>query len=746
MSRIKTSIIPLRAPSQLPDIKCCDGEVETFSNIPWLRDETDKSYGSAVPGQGANQGGSNAKSILVPELHAAGSITFPPSSTLIGLHSPPGSGCVYHFFVTSRGQLGYTSPGAATIYPAGYSRDTAGAVTCFLPYGNTVILICEKGISYLLYDDSSKTWDFSPSLPDAPEVTASASPALLPGYVHAAGNYPSVNLRIQLPSPGNVSEEIIGKWLGGENPDAIGVANAQKITGSLLEALKKYVKDTMNAGKFLWRPRIFATLSRTGADEYRFPSSIFSFGANAPEIKCVVDDYSLWNGTLILKVHCTLLPLEVSVSVSLPESCRKWRRFFPYAAVFVENPGNFFPESYKANPQPASNSFSFPLDRGAKDTIEGKRAPSGWRLAAERNIANAEKWSAQIAPPAADSPSAVPQYSDHSRFSPAGGMITDNGIIIYGGEGKIYDENGNFRIISLENSLLCSDSSGLFFGKPLTLPKSAVRSVAAHPQVAFCSDGIRSITIGKGLTLSVGKFLSNSPAISPVMAESESGSFFISSRGVQFISVSSKISTVATFKEIDDFISDNSLLPDGSALPQACEAIDAMRYDHPSDSLTLFLRLPGVQTAWLSLLFDIGTGKFSTRGLTVDSIPVTHNHHSHIVSEGRDAILRIHRELIADQAQEGAIYLRTRPLKLGDPFKRKSIMGIDCDLSGATALLEASDDLTLWHVAGEFRLPVRVLHLPLHRYHRISLRKDSPSSGAQPETYPRLLALTFLTP
>ena len=68
----------------------------------------------------------------------------------------------------------------------------------------------------------------------------------------------------------------------------------------------------------------------------------------------------------------------------------------------------------------------------------------------------------------------------------------------------------------------------------------------------------------------------------------------------------------------------------------------------------------------------------------------------------------------------GKCMVRTRPLKLGDPFVRKKICGVYTVGAGEVSI-EGSNDFAVWHKICKVPVPARGLHSEAFRFHRLTL-------------------------
>ncbi|MBD5268813.1 MAG: hypothetical protein HDS45_04360 [Bacteroides sp.] len=767
MTKIQSSIIPLSIPSSLPDILAKDGEVENFMNIPWLSDELENADNSGNSGNNSSKPSSNPAFQLALNFVENSNITFPPASTLLFIHNAPASEELLYFFRTGSGALGYI--GAADgrcVYIPGISSSLAASIHTFLPAANFIRLISSSGISYLLPDKEGKDWIFAGELPTAPDLSVGETAAHVPGYTLTAGNYPTIRLSIPLSSTSDVSLPLIQKWISGEDSAALSAANSEKIIKSIFDALINYFRDAMNAGKFLYPPAVIAAYGMPtyyGHITHHIPSLKKSTYTDLADFPVSIEDFGWWNGILSLELLIHRLPLDITAILRTDENIEKWQLHFTSLALFIDEPADLTASgAFSDLPESPRNrrltfSLSQKMTKALSTLREGNISGSrSYRLAKSTSTSGLRTWMTTIPRPSVNASSYTPDYSDCNRYFPE--VATHAGSdIISRGYAEIFDETGECKRQYVTQSLFFSNSeSPLFFSRSSPLPCQKLLAMGTSPSVGFFEEAVRKFSFSSD-GLKWGEIVANVPAISPEICPTDAGTAFISSRGIEFLSLSSKISTLFSFSEIREAFEESELASEIELTEGDETMIEALRYDYPGNALLITLRPMAEINRSILMIADLSPADAAPSFSLQERPPVPHNHHLHIIQNPGLCTLRIERkkspnevELQEEELQkeglqkaelqiengEKEIYFRTRPLKLGNPFRLKRISEINSDIENATAIIEGSRNLADWHILADLTLPAYALRLPSCRYHRITLRAPATT------TPPHLLFIT----
>ncbi|MDE6246526.1 MAG: hypothetical protein K2M41_01620 [Muribaculaceae bacterium] len=772
MTKSIVQSISLRLPSALPDITCIDGEVDNFSNIPWLSELLEEESDSS--------GAAGSIPYRFSATLEESGVTLPPGASLIGIHSVCSDTAdgtsdknrrFFYFFISDRGALGYTEVygnTSVTRYFSGYSKSLYGEITGFHIAHNLIFLLTDEKMLYLLYHPSSNSWDFADSLPSAPQLTLSSSPAQLAGWTLVAGNRPSALISIPLADPDSVSQSLISDFLSGKSRSALSTANARKISDAIFDTLNKLNDDAERNGKFLFTPSVisaYAEIDAAGQPFFCLPSASHTITDAVSEISASIDDFEWWNGTLSLRLIFSLIPMEVAASITSDESATLWRDVFNSLNLFIKRKRAVLPSSAPLI-YPDNLKFNFSSLSVGDDTP--------FNLYRSAQVSSLSQWILNIDPRAIKSVKYVPDYRDHSIYTPKGIVSIRNIRSIYGGTAKICDESGDFKETDLRNCIISAyDPAGVLFHNYTTV-SSEIIEIFPAAGVIFSTTGIEKYTLSSNngsvnnLT-GGGKVLSSIPPLSDPFAATDDGVAYFNQRGLQFLSVSSKISTLLNWDEIfrllnncGDYSEDNLVLSASSVMRLSRQL--RLVYDYPSDTLLILYPVlyragiissaaetaPADISSPLSrryglLIYDRNSAKVHHDPLTLPGTPLSHYQHLHHLSAtGLLYTLRISKRL--ETSSKTDTYststgdewsFTTRPLKFNLPFSTKRILSIMADAPEASILLEASDNLRNWYPILSTPLPAKSLHLPAYRYYRLSAKGSATA-------YPHLLHFKIL--
>ncbi len=504
MAKIKTAILPLLPRTDLPDIKCQDGEIM------------------------------GSRSDLLPELKRNETLSFPSGSELIGIHSPqslPGSD--YYFFI-SAGRLGYTCKDSSGVkYISGFTTKQFGDIKGFIPSGDVITLLADSSeLLFLIFSTSSPDWIFSDSLPASPELRLGVTPAHLPGYTQMAGNYPAVSISLPLTSTSEISVVLIEKWLRGDNPEALSLSNRKLIVKTIYEKLQKYIEDAMNAGFFLSPVRVCAAFSTDETDSFYVPSSPALPDTPKPELSAVIEDFGWWNGILTLKVRFNLLPQNITIDVKIPSAHQKWEKLFPNLNIFIQSPPKLFSSANTENLtlSPRNYTLQFPLEKEIFSMIpsgaDDKKYSSSGKMSrvSSTPVSGMTRWLSTLTYPDTNAKEYTPRWDQLARFNPLGIKRVDGRVLLFGGKASFPDEEGNMKILNISDRIYSADSAtGLFFSNYIQLPGKQVLALSSRKRLLFCSCGIRKFNLDTSGNLSLGEWLGHPPIVSGTIADSDEG-------------------------------------------------------------------------------------------------------------------------------------------------------------------------------------------------------------------------------
>lgn len=351
-----------------------------------------------------------------------------------------------------------------------------------------------------------------------------------------------------------------------------------------------------------------------------------------------------------------------------------------------------------------------------------------------------------------------PDYRDNMKVWPRGGAQTEDGVVIFGGEARIPDENGDLRKMSLDGSIVAPVMEGDGESKPVwrevvkvsdcrvlrVFPAARSREGRGKraPLLCFSEDGVRVLNSDlQGWY--VAKKMPIEPAIYQTDSEDEDkdetsygvatdrGIVFVSGRGLQMLGYS------ASYPELLCELPDGCYGSDGSD----GKRVSGLYYLHAEYGIVIEME----SGAWF---WDIAEKKLGfIEGFS----------HSALLVEDCGRIFCAEGEIFIEYdeyegnngsagntgnngqvAASPAAYYLTRALKLGSAFEYKRIRGVVCGAAGAMLRVYGADSLPIgpdgdgngiegWELLAEGESPMGSLRLPAYRLYKISASAEAPA-------------------
>lgn len=731
---MKNIVLTLSPKTDVAELLAPDGEVEAFVNIPWLEEGEDS--GSSKPGKEETV----VTYSLSREAVGENIPPFPEGSELLCVHHPP-SGASESKMVIIRRKDGVLAsrPSDSSLAPdrIGTLPRVIGTVRYLLPWRDLVTVVGTSGVVWLLYVDATRTYRLLTSLPEAPVVEFAADDAHIEGYTPFAGADPEMDVEVDLHDVQElIDAEAISDWLEKGHALRIDKIIKRRVYESVGRRIGVYEDDVRQAGMVLTPAACHAAFG--GA----LPSAATIVASSYTPPSARLLSWSLAAATLKLRIAFSLRPQRLSATFSLTSLQLAWRAVLGSLDLYVaETPRWWLPNPAERASYPVvdsltslrseeSSGFAFRFRcRSRASLIAEAQAKSSFRLSLGIDVDSVTEGVAILPLPAGDSPLVCPDYTDFEPLQPDGGMLTDEGVVLWRDRRLLTPMKRNGVVYRHRN--LISDSPILAACRSLTRGKGD-EELGRQTLTIFCRDGIRQVEAdGKGgyrnVRFTAGITLDSSIAsgyrinVTDRISNKGSATLFLSSHGIE------SLTAAGSHKQIIPF-------PAGVA----GENVSGLMNDVASGAL-LIKMVDGTFRLWssddeewfeISETKEVTTGKlmvFEGKILWIDE----DGELVRVVVDRRETVISAVSERNVSRVLPGVLPpmtgkcgILTRALKLGSPFGRKRIWGISTAVV-ASFRIEGSDDLTDWHLLAEGISPRRGLHTSRFRYHRIRLIADA---------------------
>lgn len=327
-----------------------------------------------------------------------------------------------------------------------------------------------------------------------------------------------------------------------------------------------------------------------------------------------------------------------------------------------------------------------------------------------------------------------PDYRDFRVVNPRDGVVTDMGIVVWGGTYSERDSSGERREVAAEKIILaCHPACGAAF-RYLTkvgegsivgcIQGSAARGTAPtgrHPLHAISTDGVRLMAADGDGGYLVSRLLSREGGCegSPV-ATGGTTTYYFTPQGLSSLSCDSKIKRVSEFRHNKVF-DEMHVVRDQEVVVMRgegrCVLIDVTSgdvYQCNDISVRRICEHEGrlLMTYGDGLLYEVGA-EWRSPAL---KLPAEDEPTGDSVGDAERPIAPV-------------AYILTRPLKFGSPFERKSVREVVA-LGRAVAIrLEGSDDAVAWNLIAEGNGALRGLRCNAYRYYRAKISAEQPEQN-----------------
>ncbi|MDE6010568.1 MAG: hypothetical protein K2F87_03865 [Muribaculaceae bacterium] len=702
------------------DLTCRDGEVDTFRRIPWL--EPDSSNPDSNNPSASGTGKTATKHFLELSFTAYdGGIGFPPGSRLLTIHGEGAAATAIYLQPNN-------AIGARRLTEDGIARNIAflpssiGELRGAYPFGQKITLVGTNGMAWLLKDPSTSSYTLLTSLPEAPDVEFALDPVHLAGYTHMAEGYPEMDVAVDLHDLADLYEvQSLTDWLGEGKGLRVDEAVCRRVYQSVARAVGEYAAAVRAGGFYLTAVGCVASFG--GA----LPSAtvVADGGYTAPYARLL--SWSLHEHTLHLRISFSLRPLQLTATILLTGLQKKWRDIFPEIRLHVtsEIPWTLGGAVGTSDLSPFVNGytslgasgegFAFRFRAVSRASLLATaRSMADFRTSGVVDITTMESSVLTLRPPSISAERYLPSYTDFLPVRPDGATLTDEGVILWRARTLLVPmpENG---VVYRNRDEIC-DSEIMAVTQGGGRRPSEVGS--RHPLFLFCSDGIRLLSSGSSGGYFNTRLISREVLRKGLVTPCADGAVFMSLAGLRMITFT------GTLKKLSG---------------------DLPRIEASDD--------------WVNLAYDAASGCVIAFGetiygysiddeewLTVESTSLPSqvsaiNPDGKIIFISPQSSLTIMKVSIGERVESmeeseisvsfsGSVKcsLLTRPMKLGDAFSRKRVVGIKTVIP-VDFLLEGSDDLTDWRILASGTTPICSLYPIACRFHRLTLSVDEELSG-----------------
>lgn len=709
------------------ELLCRDGEVEAFVNVPWL-------------GNAENESGISGEGKIVRYSAVSGPVgintePFPSGSVLLCIHRPMGDENSPMAIIrqpdaalASR-RLGTSgAPDRIGILPR-----TLGSVRCLLPWRDIITVVGSTGVAWLLYDSSSQSYKLLTSLPEAPAISFDSDDAHLENYTQFAGADPEMDVEVDLHDVQDmVDADLISDWLDNGHGQRVDKIIKQRVFDSVGRRIGLFEDDVRQAGMILSPTACIAAFGSALPSEI----SVTADGYSPPSAKLL--SWNLSGATLSLLISFSLRPQRLSATFTLSSLQLAWRKIFNSLDVYIaDTPRWWIPAQAERTARPVvtgltslrpddSSGFAFRFRCRSREALLAEaRNMKEFRRSLKIDLTSISEGVTLLPLPPESAAAIRPDYTDFEPLRPAGAALTDEGVVIWEGRRLLTPMKEN-RVVYRHRNLI-SDSPILAACRSMTRSKGN-EETGRHTLLLFCRDGIRQVEAdGAGGYRNI-RFLSGVTLYSSSSSGQEmdchnhiavygSSMLFLSSRGLESISSSGNLKTMAPYPSgISGYEVENLLIDESSSTALLNLADGSIRFWSFDDE------------EWYGMDDTI-------EGLDPTPIPYE-NRNIQIDSDGNLSRLVIERKVTVEVEEDAGRMMRslpgalppmtgkcgimTRALKFDAPFRRKRITSISSAVE-ASFRIEGSDDLTDWQLLAEGVSPRRSLHTAACRFFRIRL-------------------------
>lgn len=699
-NNIKRKIIALKAPSNLDDLLCDDGEVlggDWLFPSPPAQSDGDASPPATPEISSPTLPTSGQPEMRLPE-DAFPLLAHRVDPDVWNLIYKDADGNVYFC------SFGSSSPNLIV------GAETVGLVSEVVDVGKYVVFLTDKGLMFASWESGSYNWLGTP--PEAPAFNVTRIAKALPPYSYVDGDLPEMVVEIQADDS---EAELMRGWLDATAPERCPAELKSRLKKAIVSAVIAFVDRIAEAGLFFQSLYISAAWAK-GDVYWNYSIPILSDAVDS--LKLRVKGVAHSAGVFSVRLALSQSPFALAVSNSLSSLPEAWKNLINQVVVFVSKEYSrfnfngltdalFLTTSTRGFEMPLTAPLSFDSKKieftelgavGSSLSTTTFYAPKGEVCFRQLNFLSL--------------PSKTPDFVRN---------INSSLVAVW---------NGN--IVTPENSMMVSEpfmpfaisNATTIGGERVLNVTHSLRPLSSgqlgqFPLYAFSADGIRALTPKDGGYVDV-QLISRDVAISDAaFAPLPSGTAFISNRGVMEIEgttvkcISDKLNAQAgrdhKFSDCDrlayDYATDSLILYNA-------EEQEAFLQKHDSSVWYALDWCPAAHCyLWPDLLLMLGNNLCKLK----------------IVNPDENESLRVSTVLNGMQT----LILRTRPIKLGDPFlfkKLKKVTVIWPDGNDFPFQIYGSSKLGIWHLLGRSRGNSIRLEGSSWRFFKIEIPVISPPS------------------
>lgn len=537
------------------------------------------------------------------------------ASRFLCIHRPPGAPAkVFAITVNHEGKIMYADAEKGSTWHT-LSSGLPDEIKKCVAVGNFLVFLTPSAIHYAIFEGFTYRW--LGQSPAPPELSAVAKPAPFPPYSYAAGELPVTSVSVGI---GDTGERAVLDWLAG-TADNCPAITKQAVTAAVRDKFKEFLFDLESSNLLFYPAQAVAFYRLPGGSVYH-SSTPQDISPGSARVSLRIIDANCSGTTLFLTLEVSRAPFEVSCSS--PTTSSGWLSLFEGIGFEVRKLPSDLDPDYISSP--------VRLDGGGRGFLIGAKSQT-----------QPESFEEILA-----------DLSDHG--------VPDD-IFSIGSRLLAVYRQGAYRPSNLISTSevgwpqACT-GIGKVAGAPLLHLTQSLRALSSgqfgeFPLYAFSLDGVRALTPSGGSFRDVQLISRHVPLGTVPFAPTPDATFFITKSGVMKI----EGTTVSRLSKESDF-----------PLDENSEII----YSYPDDAVLVKSADGSIHTC------RIATGKWSAVSGELASFhygwPDTW-----ILQNGSIGILRLSPLSSLDHLsleRAGAsvsIPIKTRPLKLGDPFTIKKL-------------------------------------------------------------------------
>lgn len=420
-----------------PELTCPDGE------LSGVTDPTEIEEGNGS-GSGSKPTETTIEEVL--EIASDGPLaSLGVGSRLLCPHSAPGLYPGYNLL--------YMKPNGSILcglsHIAQWDTRQLGAFRKALCHGDIVTLLGDQGMAWLVRDAATNSYSYRTALPAAPSVDIHLVDSCLAPYCSAEGERPRLRLSVVV-GESAVSPEAMEAWISRGDTSGIDTKVRDNLFGEIESSFNQLLDDVRGASLTLSPLRGVATWSG------RLPGEPQIIGEAGSTPALLIENWSYISGTLYLDLRLNRTIGRVSLTGSIGAGNALWSDIFPRLEIYltpgvrrwerIAGAGCAVTSLATVNDNISGSKRAFRLFSLSADEItRAVNGDDGFRLAGSVSAANVSQLVMTLPVPQTGA-TMVPDYSDHDRLSGAGGCVTDEGSVIFGGN-RVLASHAEFGVL-----------------------------------------------------------------------------------------------------------------------------------------------------------------------------------------------------------------------------------------------------------------------------------------------------------